>query len=59
MEGTLRKPRPNLTGFARFGLGTMRILGKPAELIEGLPNLKFLPKEINPFRLLENLLDND
>jgi hypothetical protein len=40
LEGTLAKPKPNLAGFSKFGLGTMRILGKPAEAIErilGLP----------------------
>ena len=40
LEGTLAKPKSNLNGFSKFGLGTMRILGKPAEAIEtilGLP----------------------
>jgi len=59
LEGTLAKPKPNLTDLSKFGLGTLRILGKPAEFIESLPNLPFLPKEINPFRLLDNLINGD
>ena len=39
LEGTLAKPKSNLNGFSKFGLGTMRILGKPAEAIETILDL--------------------